>query len=466
MPFGTRSDSHFHVIRTRFILFLLAAFLGWLPCARASLPALRDRLVSAHVQETRETESTAWELVDVQPFGHADDGTPLTLFVFVELPDPFDMFSPVSTRAGPKTHTRVLYVVQPFLGLDAIRISKDGGVWWVLDGVDREVYLGVASVQPRFFGLMTSVSDEVQLNAAFGGGTVSRRNLNKLAAGNFFGHSWLLGQKFRTSTASQDSQIRNIIDQRLNPHGETRLLADTRMSAEEHSFRSNRALATSGLLLGSSMSGYDDTGAQFAEINANLYARSMLPSVVGTHAAQVFYAAEAGYILGNADSSGLEKGLAAFDLGLLFISLPRTASNGLPKGINYQGTVYRVVNPNYLDSAWKAHAGNFRGSHRYTSVGRGGVYAGTSRRAVLGEMRFYDLNPADMAWVSREVNVGNILDLTNPSVRRKLGVSLGQLTGDGYFMTHAIGDFAQSRYSGILFPSAREAGASHLLLFP
>ncbi|MCH8512812.1 MAG: hypothetical protein LAT83_14345, partial [Kiritimatiellae bacterium] len=42
-----------------------------------------------------------------------------------ELPDSFDMFSPVSTRAGPKTHTRVLYVVQPFLGLTTVKEYQD-----------------------------------------------------------------------------------------------------------------------------------------------------------------------------------------------------------------------------------------------------------------------------------------------------------------------------------------------------
>ncbi|MDA3873355.1 MAG: hypothetical protein PF795_05290, partial [Kiritimatiellae bacterium] len=208
------------------------------------------------------------------------------------------------------------------LGLDAIRTSADGGVWWVLDGADREVYLGVANVEPRFFGLMTSVSDELQLNASLGGGTVSRSNLKKLAAGKFFGHAWLFGQKFRTSTSSQDNQIRNIIDQRLNPHGLPRIGASTRMSAEEHAFRSNRALATSGLLLGSPLSGYTDEGAQIAEFNANLYTRSMLPSAIGTRAATTIFAAESGYILGNSDSTALDRGLAAFDLGLMFISLP------------------------------------------------------------------------------------------------------------------------------------------------
>jgi hypothetical protein len=49
----------------------------------------------------------------------------------VELPDPFDMYAPVRTRSGPETNTRVLYVVQPVLGLKTI--PWDTG-WKVVDG--------------------------------------------------------------------------------------------------------------------------------------------------------------------------------------------------------------------------------------------------------------------------------------------------------------------------------------------
>ncbi|MFY7695923.1 MAG: RES family NAD+ phosphorylase [Cyanobium sp.] len=37
--------------------------------------------------------------------------------------------------------------------------------------------------------------------------------------------------------------------------------------------------------------------------------------------------------------------------------------------------------------------------------------------------------------------------------------------GDDYFLTHSIGDSARSRYDGMLVPSARESGTSHLVLF-
>lgn len=115
--------------RLQILLFLLAAFTGWLPNLRAALPTLQ-KSVETRVESQLATQSSeTWELVDVQPYGFTDDGTPLALFVFVELPAPFDMFSPVSTRAGPETHTRVLYVVQPILGL------YDEEVMWAIFAV-------------------------------------------------------------------------------------------------------------------------------------------------------------------------------------------------------------------------------------------------------------------------------------------------------------------------------------------
>jgi RHS repeat-associated protein len=146
-----------------------------------------------------------------------------------------------------------------------------------------------------------------------------------------------------------------------------------------------------------------------------------------------------------------------------FSTVPKT---GIPKGITYEGRVHRAVNPKYVDSAWDIHSGNIAASHRYSDVGRGALYSGTSKNAVLGELKHYGVDPADVAWVSKKVKVGNVLDLTNPSVRRQLGVSLDQLTSDSYFMTHALGDFSRTRYSGMLVPSARAEGASHLVTFP
>ena len=141
------------------------------------------------------------------------------------------------------------------------------------------------------------------------------------------------------------------------------------------------------------------------------------------------------------------------------------AESGIPAGITYEGTVFRSVNPNYASSSWNVTAQNIASDHRYSSVGRGAVYASTSESALLAEMQHYGIDMATRSVLKRQVSVGNILDLTSPAVRQQLGVLLEQINGDSYFTTHALGDFARGRYNGILAPSARKAGTSNLILF-
>ncbi len=68
------------------------------------------------------------------------------------------------------------------------------------------------------------------------------------------------------------------------------------------------------------------------------------------------------------------------------------------------------------------------------------------------------------------VRLGNLLDLSNPVVRSKLGVSLDDLvrtSGDDiYDVTHQLGRFAREQgYGGIIAPSARADGGLNLILF-
>jgi RES domain-containing protein len=148
------------------------------------------------------------------------------------------------------------------------------------------------------------------------------------------------------------------------------------------------------------------------------------------------------------------------------VSVPGTpGTTGIPEGITYDGTVFRAVNPKYTDSAWDITASNIASNHRYSGIGRGALYTSTSESAMLAEMQRYGIDMSMRAVVSQPVSVGNILDLTNPAVRSQLGISLEQITGNDYFYTQAIGDFSRTRYSGILAPSARQAGTSNLILF-
>jgi RES domain-containing protein len=80
-------------------------------------------------------------------------------------------------------------------------------------------------------------------------------------------------------------------------------------------------------------------------------------------------------------------------------------------------------------------------------------------------MRHYGMSASDRVIIGTRIRAENILDLTNPDVRSQLGVRLEDLISDDYTMTHAIGDFARTRYRGLLAPSARAYGTSNLVLF-
>jgi RES domain-containing protein len=142
-----------------------------------------------------------------------------------------------------------------------------------------------------------------------------------------------------------------------------------------------------------------------------------------------------------------------------FVKSPR------PSAVNFDGTVHRYVDRKYISGAWDIHPGNVANHHRFSAPGRGALYSGTSREAILAELRHYKGNPADVAFVQRYIEADDILDLTNPTVRSDLGVSLADLVSDSYSHTQALGDFARTRYRGMLVPSARRAGVSHLVLF-
>lgn len=124
-----------------------------------------------------------------------------------------------------------------------------------------------------------------------------------------------------------------------------------------------------------------------------------------------------------------------------------------------------AVRSQFAPTTWDIVGANVAAPHRYSGVGRGAVYGSTSPEALLGEMRHYGMRAADRVIVGTHVRVGNILDLTSPHVRKQLGVRLEDLTSDDYVMTNAIGDFARTRYRGLLVPSARERGTTNLVLF-
>ncbi|WP_317918917.1 RES family NAD+ phosphorylase [Vibrio sp. MACH09] len=138
-----------------------------------------------------------------------------------------------------------------------------------------------------------------------------------------------------------------------------------------------------------------------------------------------------------------------------------------PKGKAFKGDVYRYEKPEYIETLWDLHPGNINADHRYTSQGQGGVYAGTSQKTALDEISHYDPNAQDLrVALTKEVNLENVLDLTDIKVRNQLYVSLEDITKSGdYSKTQEIGKWAkQNGYDGILAPSARNPEGSNLVI--
>ena len=182
-----------------------------------------------------------------------------------------------------------------------------------------------------------------------------------------------------------------------------------------------------------------------------------------------YYCAEIGAFISQ-DPLGLVAGENVYGFGpnthKWIDPLGLCKNEGLPKGRDFDDEVYRAVNPKYAAKAWDIHAGNIGASHRYSDVGRGALYTSTSKKAVIAELKHYGIDPSDVTFVKKHVKVSNVLDLSDSKVRNQLGINLKDLTGNYYTMTHAIGDFARTRYSGMLVPSAREPGLVNLILFP
>nr|WP_314418171.1 RES family NAD+ phosphorylase [Pseudescherichia vulneris] len=119
-----------------------------------------------------------------------------------------------------------------------------------------------------------------------------------------------------------------------------------------------------------------------------------------------------------------------------------------------------------MNTTWTVHKWNVGANHRYTEKGLGGVYGANSQKTALAEVNAWKVDLSTRVLISKKVQLNNVLDLTHPNVRDQLGVSLKDITGSEYDVTHQIGAWAKSQgYDGILAPSARNSTGSNLISF-
>ncbi|MBX3654967.1 MAG: hemagglutinin repeat-containing protein [Ramlibacter sp.] len=137
----------------------------------------------------------------------------------------------------------------------------------------------------------------------------------------------------------------------------------------------------------------------------------------------------------------------------------------------FEGTVYRVSLPERSATTWEITKYNVVSDHRYTGPGVGAVYGGTSPATAVAEVTSYDAPLAGRIIYSREIAINNVLDLTDPVVRRALNLSLSDLTqpshgGAAYVIPQRLGQWAREQgYNAILAPSAQNATGANLISF-
>ena len=130
----------------------------------------------------------------------------------------------------------------------------------------------------------------------------------------------------------------------------------------------------------------------------------------------------------------------------------------------FEGTLYRSVKEG--DNPLEIHQGNIKESHRYTGKGTGGLYFGTGEKIVDAELNHWAVATGGRAMHAFDVKIGGLLDVSNESVRKSLGVTLADITGNDYAITQKIGQYALNNgYTGIVAPSARADGGLNVVLF-
>lgn len=140
-------------------------------------------------------------------------------------------------------------------------------------------------------------------------------------------------------------------------------------------------------------------------------------------------------------------------------------SGSKPIGATFEGTIYRSVNSAYDPLEMSQYTIN--SNHRYTESGIPGLYFSTGEKIVRAELGNYDVfDFSNRTMYSYDLKLTNMLDVSNPSVRSQLGISLDSIVGESYDVTHAIGRYAYNNgYNGIIAPSARADGGVNIILF-
>jgi hypothetical protein len=162
-----------------------------------------------------------------------------------------------------------------------------------------------------------------------------------------------------------------------------------------------------------------------------------------------------------------------------------------PSGTPYSGDIYRSLSISVVDdpiinavpheiSDWSVQYawGRYDLPSAIVDGGEGALYCGTSLPGNHTEMTHYNDWLYFYTYEYTNVNISNLLDLTDPAVRQQVGVDFSLLTrvqetgitvSDkqfNYKFTNALGTWIRNNYNGVIVPGARGAqDYSNVVLF-
>jgi RES domain-containing protein len=156
-----------------------------------------------------------------------------------------------------------------------------------------------------------------------------------------------------------------------------------------------------------------------------------------------------------------------------------------PRAISFNGTLYRACTPQYANSRdLLTGAGAFKFGGRWNTPNTFHmVYLSLHLEAAIAETLglagHYGFDPATrlpMTFVAVDATLDKVLDLTNASIRKSLGVTIAQLTNCPWKNDNAAGNEALTQAIGraafhaglqaILVPSAVKRTTQNLNIFP
>lgn len=159
----------------------------------------------------------------------------------------------------------------------------------------------------------------------------------------------------------------------------------------------------------------------------------------------------------------------------------------IPAGVTYNGKIYRSISKNAVENygAVPNEISDFsidKAWGRYDLQGEGALYCSAKLNGNKTEIMYY-ANKFGQKWEDyltyeyNNINIPNMLDLTNDAVRQKLGVDetmlkrIDELPNEvdeksyNYLFTNILGSWSREKYNGLIVPGTRGGNYKNIVLF-